>query len=103
MANIVIGTTPTHIFNIDADLRGAVEIWISYVQGRNVVLNKVLSDGISVTEDTLTVVLTQVDTLRFRDSSPVKIQIRARFPNGEAVKSSVINTTADEILKRGVI
>lgn len=103
MSNVTIGTTPTHVFNVDVDLREASEIWISYVQNRNLVLNKMLSDGIEVEEEKLTVTLTQEDTLRFRDSSPVKIQIRARFPDGSAIKSTVINTTSDECLKRGVI
>ena len=103
MANIVIGTTPTHTFTVDVDLRDAVEIWISYAQKSKIILNKTLADGIEVTENSLVVRLTQQDTLAFIQTSPVKIQIRAKYGDGSAIKSMVINTTSDECLKRGVI
>ena len=103
MANITIGTTPTHTFTVDTDLRDAVEIWITYSQSNKVIINKTLSDGISVEEDNLVIELTQEDTLKFRQNTPVKIQIRAKFDDGSAIKSLVINTTSDECLKREVI
>lgn len=103
MANITIGTTPTHIFTVDTDLRDAIEIWITYFQSGKIILNKTLSDGIEITETSLAVELTQEDTLEFKQSTPVKIQIRAKFGDGSAIKSMVINTTSDECLKRGVI
>lgn len=103
MANLTIGTTPTHTFTVDADLREAVEIWITYTQSGKVILNKTLSDGVEVEEESIAVALTQEDTLLFRQNQPVKIQIRARFSGGSAIKSTVINTTSDECLKRQVI
>lgn len=103
MANIVIGTTPTHTFTVDVDLRYAVEIWITYQQNNKNIINKTLADGIEVYEDRLVVALTQEDTLEFYQMNPVKIQIRAKFGDGSVIKSIVINTTSDECLKREVI
>lgn len=103
MANITIGTTPTHTFTVDTDLRDAVEIWITYQQNKKNIINKTMADGIEVSENSLLVKLTQEDTLKFYQNNPVKIQIRAKFGDGSAIKSTVINTTSDECLKREVI
>lgn len=103
MAQVIIGTTPTHTFTVDVDLRDAVEIWITYSQSNKVIINKTLFDGIEVAEDNIVIELTQEDTLKFRQNTPVKIQIRAKFGDGSVIKSLVINTTSDECLKREVI
>lgn len=104
MANVTIGATPTHTFTVDTDLRDAVEIWVTYAQNKKVILNKTLTeDNLTVTEDTVVVTLSQEDTLKFYPVNSVKIQIRARFGDGSAIKSDVINTTSDECLKRQVI
>ncbi len=96
------GTTPTHDFTTDVDLSEATKIYITYKQGGKVILEKELSD-ITVTPTKLTVELTQEDTLAFGVSKSVEIQIRALMDTGEAIASNVITTTAQKILKEGVI
>lgn len=103
MAIIVTGATPKHTFKINADLREAEEIWITYKQGRHIRLNKTLSDGIEVEEKSISVKLSQEDTLLFSREQDVKIQIRARFDDGTAIASTVIHTTASECLRQEVI
>lgn len=103
MAIIVTGATPKHTFKINADLRDAEEIWITYKQGRHIRLNKSLSDGIEVTENSISVNLSQEDTLLFSQEQDVKIQIRARLSGGEAIASTIIHTTASECLRPEVI
>lgn len=95
------GTTPTHIFEVDVDLTSAVVMYISYKQFDKVVLEKTLED-ITVTATQLTVRLTQEETLLFKDGL-VEIQIRARLADDSALKSDVIKTDADKLIKDGVI
>lgn len=96
------GTTPTHIFGTDLDLTDAEVIYVTYQQNGNTLL-ELTGDRIVVAADHIEVELTQLDTLAFRQNEKVYIQIRARFSDGSAVASNVIETTARMILKEGVI
>lgn len=98
---MIRGTTPLNIFNVDVDLTTAEVIYITYKQNNNVVIEKSIED-IAVTDKTLTVRLTQEETLKLTERA-VEIQIRARFADGTAIASNIIKTTASEILKDGVI
>ena len=60
-------------------------------------------DDITVTADEITTDLTQQDTLAMSPVGKVSIQIRARFPDGTAVASNIMERPAKEILKNGVI
>lgn len=95
------GTTPTHIFNVDIDLTDAAVIYITYRQkGKN--LLEITGDDLTVDPEKITAKLTQEQTLAFEPGT-VDIQIRARFEDGSAIASNVIQTTANTILKEGVI
>ena len=96
------GTTPSHTFTTDIDLSTAEVVYVTYKQGSKVILEKD-NDGIEITEDSIEVDLSQEETLSFKMGQPVRVQIRARFPDGSAVASNIIQTTADEILKEGEI
>lgn len=95
------GTTPTHTFRVPIDLTSAAVLKVYYKQGYEVLVEKEKPD-LDVTPSTITVQLTQEETLRFADGQ-IKMQIRARMPNGKAVKSKVKMTSADELLKNEVI
>lgn len=95
------GTTPTNVFNVDVDLTNAEVIYITYKQQNKVVFEKT-KDDITATAQTLTVKLTQEETLKLTERE-VEIQIRARFSDGTALASNIIKTTASKILKDGVI
>lgn len=98
---IETGATPVHIFNVDTDLTHATAMWITYMQNGIIRVNKTLeNDNIEITADTVTVRLTQQDTLSFLDNVPVKIQIKCKFSNGNIAKSTVIHTSASECLNR---
>ena len=96
------GTTPTHTITTDIDLTGADVIYLTYQQGCRNVLDLDAS-RLTVTEEQIEVTLTQAETLAFDRRRDVSIQIRARFPDGSAVASNIMTTTAEEILKDGVI
>lgn len=96
------GTTPTHIFNTDIDLSDASVIYITYKQNEKTVLEKTLGD-ITIAPDSLTVKLTQEESLSFNAGQQIRVQIRARFEDGTAVASNIIITNTEEILKDGEI
>ena len=96
------GTTPTHTFNTDIDLSEASVIWLTYKQNGKVLFTKEISD-MTITAESISVTLTQEETLMFETDRNVKIQIRARFSDGSAIASNVIQTSANAILKEGVI
>ena len=101
------GTTPTNIFKTTQDLSGAEVIFITYSQKGIPVIEKTKTDIEFGTEDelhTMTVTLTQADTLAFsKDSKHVNIQIRARYSDDTAVASQIITAPVKEVLKDGII
>ena len=96
------GTTPTHTFNTSVSLAAAEVIYITYQQRRQTVVEKTIDD-ITVAADTLTVELTQEETLLFDAKYPASIQIRARFIDGSAIASNIMTVPVDKILKGGAI
>ena len=121
------GTTPTHYFIVDVDLRDAEEIFITYARNVmpdgsiirsdclclhdaveleesriEILLEKELED-ITVEEDKLTTRLTQEETMRFRDDDEVMIQIAAKFADDSVIRSNIMTTDVQRILKEEVI
>ncbi|MBO7667044.1 MAG: hypothetical protein J6T26_01155 [Firmicutes bacterium] len=94
------GSTPVNTFDVDIDLTGAT-VFITYNQGEETVLEKAGAD-VAITPTQLAVTLTQEETLAFT-AADVDIQIRYVFPSGAADGSDIIHTTAERILKDGVI
>ena len=94
------GSTPTNTFEVDLDLTAAT-IFVSYEQNGSIIIEKTGTD-LTVTDESIELTLTQEETLRFRPGE-VLIQIRYVFPNGTADASNIIRTTAERILKDGVI
>ena len=74
------GTTPTNTFTTNLDLSTAEVIYITYQQNGQDIIEKNIND-ITFGEGSLSVELTQEDTLKLSDRE-VLIQIRAKFPNG---------------------
>lgn len=96
------GTTPTHRFATNVSLVDAEEIYVTYKQG-SIILTKTKDDCV-VTPDALMLKLTQEDTLMFKtEGCKLKIQIRAKFLDGTAIASNVIEASVERILKNGVI
>lgn len=94
------GSTPTNTFLVDIDLRGAT-VYVSYEQRRRVIFEKT-GDELTIEADKIIVELSQEDTLAL-SVGVVCIQIRYVFPNGAADASNIMTTTADRIIKDGVI
>ena len=104
------GTTPTHVFRVKADLNNLEALYVTYQQHKVNLVEKTLDDVTVDTENnTVTVQLTQADTLKFDDKNctcpenMVKIQIRWRYTDGNAAATKVLSVRATEILKDGEI
>lgn len=104
---MIRGTTPRHIFTLPdtmADVEFAA-LYVTYMQRHNIVLEKTLAD---VQRDgvTLTVHLTQAETLAFERGNtvePVYIQIRAKTIDDDALASEIIKIPVEQILRDGEI
>ena len=96
------GTTPKLIFTADMDCEQIDKLDVSFAQRDEVVLSKGLADC-TVSGNTVTVRLTEEDTLLFDSrKNPVRIQLRAGI--GETrVASNIVHTTAEAILKDGYL
>lgn len=99
---ITRGTTYTDVFNTDISLVTAEQIYITYTQWNKVVLEKDKSQ-LRVHENKVELDLTQDETLSFDPKANLKIQIRAKFPNGVAIASPIMECDVGRILKEGVI
>ena len=98
------GTTPTNIINVDLDLTG-MTIFVTYTQNGKILFEKT-NDVITVESDKLLVPLTQEETLSLdanRRGDPIYVQIRAIDALGNAIASNIMTTSAEGILKDGVI
>jgi len=102
MAGVGRGTTPTNTFTVDVDLRDAEVLWLTYKQNSKIVIQKEKED-LEIDETEVRVYLTQEETLALKDSVGVRIQFRARYADGNAIKSNIMQASVEEILKDGVI
>ena len=96
------GTTPTLEFTVPFNTNILAEAWVTLSQNREVILNKELEDC-ACSERTLSVKLTQEETLRLNCDCKTEIQVRVRTIEGEAMASEIITVNTDRILKDGVI
>ena len=109
MSTIIRGTTPTLTFNVkneQMDLSNIAEVWITFKTKPGVKLIEKTYDINDVTidaqEKTITLSLSQEDTLAFADSNML-VQVRLRMNDGTAFASAIIETTIGHILKEGQI
>lgn len=96
------GTTPTHTFGTAIDLTSAVVLFMTYKQGKNAVVERDIH-SIEVEPDKLIIKLTQEETLKFDLGKNVQIQCRAKFADGTAIASDILDVRVCEILKDGEI
>lgn len=99
---MIRGTTPTLEFTLPFGTELLAEAWVTLAQGKTEVLTKELREC-TCGDNTLTVRLTQEETLLLNGDRNVEIQVRVRLNSGDALASDIIHVAADRILKDGVI
>ena len=124
---IIRGTTPYHSFVLPLKTEDISEVYITYLQNNEIIINKSISDAqiIDIEDEyenasmnepledfipscELTIHLTQEDTLKFHfypaaEKNIAVIQIRVLTTEGEAYASEPIHERIFGVLKDGVI
>lgn len=100
------GTTPTLVFELDIDPAELQSLYLTLRQGEVEITRR--EDSITADSDakTLTVTLTQEETLKFRAGcSPARaeVQLRAITTTGAALASNIVALPVERILLGGVI
>lgn len=96
------GTTPTVTFNLPFDVSTIRNCEVYFAQNDELLVTKAMED--CVLEDrTLSVTLTQSDTLQFDDDAKLEMQIRFVFTNGTVDATQIIKGKIGRILKDGEI
>ncbi len=100
------GTTPTLTFTTpyEASLWVLERSWITFEQRGMILFSIRLDDeSVNVTDNAVTVTLTQEQTLSMTTADELSIQIRGIVGENKAVGSNVVQDTVCPILKDGEI
>ena len=117
MSNVVgRGTTPTFTWRLRNILYTDISVlWLSIMQSGKIVIDKDLTNGLTLSDETETVeeetvhntlvgiLFTQEETLSLSSKSDAEAQIRVLFADGTAGKTNVYKLPVSRILKEGVI
>ena len=95
--SIAQGTTPTHYFDLPFDCGVIAAIRVTYKQEDVIVLEKELADC-SFEGNTVSVTLTQEETLGFDHEQVCKIQLHCKTLGGQALISKVFVKSINELL-----
>lgn len=97
------GTTPTFQFKLPIAAATITAASITFRQSGGVDIEKTLSDC-TISEDTLTVSLTEEETLSLRANTPNALEIQLRVGVGEArMASQIFTVPVKRILKDGAL
>lgn len=91
------GSTPTHTFTLPIGVDKIAKLRITYAQLGRIVLTKTEED-VTISGNTVSVQLTQSETLAFRDNRDVEIQIKALTKGGESLVSEIWRVDAGRCL-----
>ena len=96
------GTTPTHTFTVPIDTDAISKVKVIYAQEDAVLFAKD-TEECGCKDGTITVKLTQADTLKFDCKKPAQIQMRILTQDGEALLSDIAYTSVGKCLDNEVI
>lgn len=95
-------TTPSHRFTFPIDPENCEIIRITYAQNNKIILTKEKSD-MTISDNTVTLVLTQEETKMFFARFPVQVQVRALTFDGKALASPTFTRDVKEVLDDGIL
>ena len=99
---MIRGTTPTLAFTLPLATDSIAAAWVTIAQDRKIIIDKTLDDC-ARDGNTLTVALTQDETLQLTSGVYCEVQVRVRTADGQAMASQICKLPAERILKDGVI
>lgn len=97
-----IGTTPTHIFILPIHTSVIENAVVTYAQNNIIVVEKGIDDCI-MDANTISVQLSQEETLTFNYKENVKIQLRIKTTDGKAYASQIYVDSVRQCLSNEVI
>ena len=97
-----IGTTPTHTFTLPFDTEIIRAVEITYSQNGKVVLKKDQRDC-TLSGNTISTKLSQLDTFEFDECSHVEIQIRIMDHEESVFASDIIRVSCKKCLSDEVL
>lgn len=96
------GTTPTFTFTLPFNCNQITALSVCFAQQKQVVVEKALYDCV-VKENTLSVGLTEAETLKFdQDKGLVEMQLRVGCGKAR-MASNIMQVSVDRILKDGCL
>ena len=96
------GTNPENTFTLPFELTAPQQVWLTYAQDDVIIIDRD-KETITISGNTLTVKLTQDETLKLDHRKQVQVQIRALTADGVAIRSNIKEYSVSKILKDGVI
>lgn len=104
MANeIWRGTTPTIHLSIPCREEDIATGYVTFSQDGAVIVEKDKDDFDFSKEGYITIELSQEDTLAFKASRTLEVQVRMRMHTGKAIESTIKTAVVRRALKNGVI
>ena len=99
---MIRGTTPTHTFKIPLDAGGLKSVMVIYAQNNVEVFRKETADC-TLDGNSISVTLTQEETLKFNHRNHVQIQLRLLTDRDEALASDIKVVDVKECLNSEVL
>ena len=99
---MIRGTTPTHNFILPIDTNTIKCVRVTYAQNDKVILTKEATDC-TLSGNTVSVKLTQEDTLALDCHYEVDIQVRALTLGNDALASDIYRVSVAKCLDGGVL
>lgn len=96
------GTTPTHIFTLPFDTQAVKTVKVTYAHNGEIMLEKQTEDC-TMQGNTVSVKLTQEETLLFDNNQLLQLQIRVLLYNGDALRSVIYHCHTGALLDDEVI
>ena len=100
---MIRGTTPTLTFTLPMAVSTLSEYWVTVSQHYDNIRIDHDSSDCTASGSTITVALTQEETLRLVPDKPVYIQLRVLTSGGDAMASEAFRTTVADVLREEVI
>ena len=94
---MVRGSTPKHTFTLPIPTSTVKKVRITYEQLGREILEKT-EDDVKMEENTITLRLTQSETLKFKENKDARIQLKVLTNSGDLLPSQIFTVTVKEIL-----
>ena len=100
-------STPYHRFTLPISLSHISEVYITYAQYGEVLVEKTLADCIIISDTVILTHLSQEDTMKFREvdhhGARLDLQMTILTKGGNRIPSDTVKVKVEDVLKEGVI